>query len=128
MKVGEVANSRLVTLEEGSSLRHAAQALSEEEVGAVVVFGARGMVGVFSERDLARAIADEADLDEVEVGEYMTASPLVISAGSSLRRAAAKMDEFGVRHLVVLDGDDPISMISMRDIIHATARRSAVSA
>ena len=123
MKVQEAAQERFVTGWESDTLREAARRLIEEEVGALVIFGSTGVRGIFSERDLARAIADEADLDEIEVDEYMTESPVSISKDSSLRRAVEKMDTYAIRHLLVLDEGDPVGVISVRDIVHAMEER-----
>jgi CBS domain-containing protein len=97
--------------------------LAEEEIGAVAVLGARGPSGIFSERDLARAVADETDLDEEVVDAYMTQSPVSIPIDASVPRAVEKMNEFGVRHLLVVDGRDPVGMISMRDVLAQLTKR-----
>jgi CBS domain-containing protein len=61
----------VVGVEEGDSLQVAAKRLADEEVGALAVFGPSGMKGVFSERDLARAVSDGVEVDEIPVGEYI---------------------------------------------------------
>ena len=123
MKVRDLNHGRLIFVEEGTTLRQAAERLAEEEIGALAVIGARGPIGIFSERDLARAVADETDLDEEEVDAYMTASPVSISIDSSVSRAVERMNEFGVRHLLVLDDGDPVGMISMRDVLAQLTKR-----
>ena len=72
---------------------------------------------MLSERDLARAAADEADLDETPVEDYMTDAPIRVGAESGLGDAIAKLNEFGVRNLLVDEEGDITGMISMRDIL-----------
>ena len=62
-------------------------------------------------------MADGADLDEEPLDEYMTEAPVTVPYSSGLGEAIAKMNEYGVRHLVVVDGRDVIGMISMRDLL-----------
>lgn len=123
MKVQEAATDRLATAWENEALKVAARRLVEEEVGALVVFGSRGVRGIISERDIVRAIYDDVDLDAVEVDEYMTEAPVSISQDSSMRRAVEKMDEYSIRHLVVLEDGDPVGILSVRDVLHAMETR-----
>lgn len=63
-------------------------------------------MGVVSERDIVRAVADGCDLDETEVCEYMTDAPVVAEEDSVIGDAIAKMNGSGIRHVVVIsDGD-----------------------
>jgi CBS domain-containing protein len=123
MKVQEAATGKLATVWENESLKVAAQRLVEEEVGALVVFGSRGARGIISERDIVRAIHDDVDLEAVEVDEYMTEAPVSISQDSTMRRAVEKMDEYSIRHLVVLEDGDPVGVLSVRDVLHAMETR-----
>lgn len=117
MKVKELRPRDIVDVNRGDSLRIAAKHLADDDIGALAVFDSTGAVGVLSERDLARAIADGTDLDETTVDEYMTEAPIKVEPESALGTAIAKMNEFGVRHLLVDDHGDITGMISMRDIV-----------
>lgn len=74
-------------------------------------------MGVLSERDLARAAADGAELDDSPVDEYMTQAPITVGASTGIGDAIAKMNEHGVRHLLVAQNGDVLGMISIRDIV-----------
>lgn len=117
MRISDLKPGPAVTVTRGETLRGAAKLLSDDDIGALVVFSASGVVGVFSERDLARAVADGADFDEESVEEYMTEAPVTVELHSGLGDAIAKMNDFGMRHLVVVDGQDVAGMISMRDLM-----------
>lgn len=117
MRIKDLKPRGAITVARGETLRAAAKHLADDDIGALVVFNASGAVGIFSERDLARAVADGADLDEEQVEEYMTQSPLTVENDSGIGAAIAKMNDFGVRHLVVVEQRDVVGMISMRDLI-----------
>lgn len=117
MKVADLAPREAITVMPGDSLLEAAKHLADDDVGALIVFAPRGVRGVFSERDLARAVADEIDLEEAQVGDYMTESPITVDLRSGLGDVIRKMNEFGVRHVVVTDENQVVGMISMRDLV-----------
>ena len=96
---------------------NAAKALAEEEVGDVVVYGATGAIGVFSERDLTRAVADGVDLLDTTVEEYMTRSVVSVDWNASINDGVSKMNDLGIRHVVVLRDGEAQGMLSMRDIV-----------
>ena len=117
MKVGDLKPRGIIDVSRNDSLRDAARHLADDDIGALAVFDATGPAGVLSERDLARAVADGADLDETPVEEYMTPSPIRVASTSAVGDAIAKLNEYGVRHLLVDQDGDITGMISMRDIM-----------
>lgn len=117
MRISDLDPRSAITVDGSESLRYAAKHLADDDIGVLAVFNASGLVGILSERDLARAVADGADLDEEQVGEYMTDSPVRVEVGDAVGTAIAKMNEFSVRHLVVVNGGDVVGMLSMRDLI-----------
>jgi len=117
MRIEELKPREAITVEPSESLLEAAKHLADDDIGALIVFSSRGPVGVFSERDLARAVADEVDVTFAQVGDYMTESPITVDLRSGLGDAIAKMNDFGVRHVVVTDENDVVGMVSMRDLV-----------
>jgi len=117
MKVSDLKPRSVIDISPEDTLRDAARHLADDDIGALAVFDSHGAAGVLSERDLARAVADEADLDVTPVEDYMTNAPIKVGATSSLGDAISKLNEFGVRHLLVVEEGDITGMISMRDIL-----------
>ena len=117
MRVTDLKPRNVIEITKEDSLREAARHLADDDIGALAVFDSHGPAGVLSERDLARAVADEADLDETPVEDYMTPSPVRVASDSGVGDAIAKLNEFGVRHLLVDEDGDITGMISMRDIV-----------
>ena len=117
MRVTDLKPRSIIEVAREDSLREAARHLADDDIGALAIFDATGAAGILSERDLARAVADEVDLDKTPVEDYMTAAPVRVSADSALGDAIAKINEFGVRHLLVDDHGDITGMISVRDVM-----------
>lgn len=106
-----------MTVESTDVIRIAVEELVREEVGAVAVFGAHGIAGILSERDIVRAVADRVDIDETTVDEYMTQTAVTIKPDEGVHEAMAIMSEFGCRHLLVEEEGGICGMISVRDIV-----------
>ena len=119
MKIRDLKPRDAIGVDASETLRNAAKHLADDDIGVLVVWSARGAVGVFSERDLTRAIADDVGLDDGRVDEYMTESPVAVDLDANLDEAIAKMNEYGMRHVVVSDGSDICGVLSMRDVVAA---------
>ena len=117
MKIKELKPRMPVTITKSESLASAAKLLAEEEIGALVVYEPQGLAGIISERDIVHAAADGLDLDATEVCEYMTQAPVVTEEDAVVGDAVAKMNESGIRHVVVVSDGDVTGMISMRDVV-----------
>lgn len=117
MKVGDMKPRSIIDVARTDSLREAAQHLADDDIGALAVLDATGAAGVLSERDIARAVADEVDMDKTPVEDYMTTAPVSVSIESGVADAVAKLNEFGVRHLLVDEDGEVVGMISVRDIL-----------
>lgn len=87
--------------------------------GCVVVVDAQGkVVGIFTERDLVLKVAGKGeDLLERPVGEFMTPDPVTIEMDAPIVFALHQMDLGGYRHLPVVEDDQPVGLVSIRDII-----------
>ena len=118
----------LLTVEAGLALVAVAQRMAERNVGAVLVMEGGQLAGIMTERDLMRAFARGLH-DDAVVGECMTANPETIAPDDTIEHAAVLMIHGGYRHLPVVDGDDPIGVLSIRDLVRVfledTAPRGA---
>lgn len=119
--VETVMRSPVVTVEGDASLRKAAVALRDADVGTLAVMDGRAIVGVVSERDVTRALADGADPDEVWVADVMSPDPRYATTGDHVVTARDVMLAAGVRHLPVLEDGELVGIVSMRDLLRTGA-------
>jgi CBS domain-containing protein len=98
-------------------LTAAAARMRRDGVSALTVMEEGRLVGIITERDLLRAVADGLSTDVVAVAAYMTAAPRTIGAGEEARQAAERMLRLQVRHLPVVRGDRVVGVISARDLL-----------
>ncbi len=92
----------------------------QADVGSVVIETGPGEFGIFTEHDLLnRAVAGGHDLTAITVSDLMTSPIITCNAADDLQCCAARMAENHVRHLVVVDRDEVVGLISARDILEA---------
>ncbi|MFN0090620.1 MAG: CBS domain-containing protein [Acidimicrobiales bacterium] len=99
------------------TLREAADYLTANEIGSLLIWRNDAQVGIVSERDIVAALARGADPDEVWAADVMTEDLVIARPDTPIVDAARAMLEAGVRHVVVMDGDKPAAVVSMRDLL-----------
>jgi CBS domain-containing protein len=114
--VGEVMNRNLLTVDPHLSLHDAAARMSERGVGAALVISNDHVSGILTERDVLRAVAT-GGVDGTHVAAWMTRDPETVGVDEETGRAAAVMIHGGFRHLPVVDGDKPVGIVSIRDLM-----------
>jgi CBS domain-containing protein len=114
----------LLSVEPGETITQVAQRMVERNVGAVLVLDGGRPVGIMTERDLMRAVARGLHGDAV-VAEYMTKDPETIAPDDTTQHAAVLMIHGGFRHLPVVEGDDVVGMLSIRDLMRIALEDSA---
>ena len=92
------------SIEYNATVKDALQLLSEKDVGALPVVLKGELVGIFSERDYARKMAqmDQFDMKE-PVSELMSSKVLYVDCSYKIDECMNLMTEKHVRHLPVLE-------------------------
>jgi CBS domain-containing protein len=114
----------LLTVEAGVPVVAVARRMVDRNVGAVLVLEDGRLAGIMTERDVMRAVA-RGLRDDVVVGECMTADPDTIAPDDTVEHAAVLMIHGGYRHLPVVDGDDVVGVLSIRDLVQVVVEDSA---
>src|ERR1041385_310963 len=109
----------VLTIEPSVKLSEAARAMRRREVGAAVVYDGGSLVGIFTERDLLRAIAESSHPDEDRVEAYMTPDPIPLPPDHLPSEPAQIMHDRKFRHIPVVDEGELIGIVSIRDLVTA---------
>jgi CBS domain-containing protein len=113
--VATIMTTELLRVDGGATLVDAARAMDDRKVGAALVFDGDRLSGIFTERDVLRAVA-RGGLDGT-VTDWMTHHPETIEASDSTGHAAAMMIHGGFRHLPVAEGPRVVGIVSIRDMM-----------
>jgi CBS domain-containing protein len=120
MHVREGMSEVVLTVGPGHTLREAATAMCDRNVGAAVVNDPDlPGPGLITERDVLRAIGTGHDPDQARVADHLSSKLTFAHPEWPLERAAEAMVRGRFRHLVVVDGGELVGILSMRDIVRA---------
>ncbi|MER6016497.1 CBS domain-containing protein [Streptomyces bluensis] len=122
MLVRDAMSTLVLTIGPDHTLRQAAALMSARRIGAAVVFDPdAGGVGILTERDILNSVGLGQSPDTERAHAHTTTDVVFATPSWTLEDAARAMAHGGFRHLVVLDGDEPVGIVSVRDIIRCWA-------
>ena len=114
--VREIMSRDLVTVEPSATVAEAATLMGGHGVGSALVLDGGTPAGIFTERDVLRALASDFDAAYHPVADWMTHDPATIEADADIATARDLMLERGFRHLPVLEGGVVVGIVSLRDL------------
>ena len=122
MQVSDILKSkgdRVVAIEPGATVPDVAGTLRREGIGAAVVKGRDGaLLGIVSERDIVRSIAEEGSESlNKSAADLMSRSLVTCRPDNSTEDLMEKMLAEQIRHLPVYDKDELVGIISIGDVV-----------
>lgn len=120
MQLREIMTTDVLDVEPAATLQAAAQAMKERKASSAVVTEDGYLIGIMTERDIVKAVADGIDTEVTHVRDYMTPAPTAANPDTSVEEAAQIMLEHGFRHLPIVDGERELKgIVSIRDLARA---------
>jgi CBS domain-containing protein len=118
VKVSELPPGELLSVDPETTVAEVARRMRKGDSDSVAVLSEGRLVGIITERDLVKAIADGVDAQQVRADVVMTADPATVDADEDVAVVAVKMVRLGVRHLPVLNkAGKPIGVVSARNLV-----------
>ena len=121
MLVASLMNPNVLTVTPETAVSQAVRLLTHYDIGSLPVVQADGELrGIVTDRDiLTRAVAMEAELRELTVGDVMTRAVVTIPPDADVREAAAVMAARRVRRLPVAKNRRLVGVITLADLARA---------
>ena len=119
--VGEIMSKELITVDPEATVAEAATVMGEHHAGSALVMDGDSLHGIFTERDIVRALGEHFDAAGHPVSHWMTRNPVTIASDADVHDALERMLTGGFRHLPVMEGDRVAGIVSMRDLTKATS-------
>ena len=119
--VGDVMTRDVLRVDPSTTVAEAATMMGERRIGSALVMEDERLVGIFTERDIVRALGQHFDAAGHAVSEWMTRDPMTIGSDTSTQQALDTMLQRGFRHLPIVDGDRVAGIVSLRDLSRATS-------
>lgn len=130
VRVSEIMDTDISSVESSSSIWKAVQLMSEKRVRRLPVLLENGkLLGVLTNKDILRymtklALDESREALDMKISQLLTREAVTISHQEDIRVAASRMKVFGVGGLVVLDHPlSGIGLITERDLIRTLSER-----
>jgi signal-transduction protein with cAMP-binding, CBS, and nucleotidyltransferase domain len=92
--------------------------MAEKHVGGIIVVEGGVLAGILTEQDIVRkVVAQGNDALKMKVEDIMETKLHKISPAQDVYDAIIKMGEVNIRHLPVVDEDEFMGLITMKDVL-----------
>ena len=124
--VADVMQPPLTSVELNDHVAAAAYEMKRANATALIVTQAQTgqPVGIITDADVTRAVADGKNPNDVRIFELMTANPTVVAATTSIREAAEIMTNRRFRHLPVMGDTGLVGIVDITDVCRALLKAS----
>lgn len=116
MKVSEIMTKATVTDSPSDTLAEAAARMWNAQTGSLLVMDGENLMGIVTERDLLRCVAQGQDAGKVPLKDVMRTDLITCGPQTTLKEAAKIMATRWIRHLPVIEGTKVVGIVSQRDL------------
>ncbi|MGX7678530.1 CBS domain-containing protein [Jatrophihabitans sp. DSM 45814] len=120
--VAQVMRPPVITIEPNAHVGAAAYLMKHAGATALVVVDdekSKRPLGIVTETDIVRMVADGQDVDEVRIRDLMTKSLTVRRETTNLGDAARTMMDGRFRHLPIVEDGTVVGMVEIGDVLAA---------
>jgi CBS domain-containing protein len=98
-------------------VRNAARAMRDGGIGDVLVVDGERIVGILTDRDIVvRVLAEDRDPSHTPIGDICSREIRTLGPEDAVEAAIATMREHAVRRLPVVEGGQPVGIVSLGDL------------
>ena len=117
LRVEDVMVKDVVTIDDGVTVKEAADVMNKFEIGCLIGVRKGKAMGILTERDiLKRIVAGAKDAKTTKVRDVMTSPLVVAEPGMDLAEAVKLMFQMKIKKLPVVDGKRLVGLVSLTDI------------
>ena len=114
-------NRDMVTVRPEQTLREALERMQVNRIGAILVKRGENIVGIWTERDLARDILTPGfDIDTARVGEHMTTKLYTAPHDTPILKLEEMFLGLFVRHILIVQKRETVGLLSIGDVLRAS--------
>lgn len=121
MRIADILRSKgsaVATVTETTTVKGLLTELATHNIGAMVVVGADGVLGIVSERDVVRQLHEHGpDLLHRQVGDIMSSTLVTCTPEDHIDDLSALMTNNRVRHVPVLHNGRLVGIVSIGDVV-----------
>ena len=118
LEVGDVMTPNVITEDEETPVTKLSKEMELGNIGSIVITKAGKPVGIVTDRDIAiKVCALKRNPAEVRAREIMSSPLITIERDAPLERACELLAKNGVRRLPVMDNNELVGIVSVRNIL-----------
>jgi CBS domain-containing protein len=121
MRIADVLRNKgsaVATISPDTTVTELLAGMAQHNIGAMVVMGPDGLVGIVSERDVVRRLNERgAELLGLPVSEIMTSVVVTCAPGDAVDMLTGLMTENRVRHVPVIANGQLAGIVSIGDVV-----------
>lgn len=108
------------SVEASQTVLDALKAMAEAHIGAVLVTDKGKIVGIYTERDyLFKGELEGRAAKSTKIQDVMTPQMITVTKDTSVDQCMGLMNQYKIRHLPVVENDQLVGLVSMRDVMVA---------
>ncbi len=113
--------TEVVSVAPGDPVMAVARVLTQRGIGAALVRDAAGgMLGIISERDIVRGMANQGQgTTQLPAERLMTRDLVTVGRNTAVTEAMELVTRHRVRHLPVIEGGELVGLVSIGDLVKA---------
>ena len=118
--VTKLSKRECFTLSELDTIKTASEKLQKYNIGAMPVLSKQNndVIGIVSERDLARFIFKDEFKDDLPVTKIMTKQIITCNLNNSVSELMEIMTHNKIRHIPIVDGKKILGIVSIGDVLN----------
>lgn len=117
LKIEDVMVKEVITIDEGSTIKEAADVMNRFEIGSLIVTKKGKAVGILTERDLLkRVVSQEKSPRRTKVSTVMSKPIIVVEPSMDLEEAAKLMFKLKIKKLPVVDNGQLMGLVTLTDL------------
>jgi CBS domain-containing protein len=117
MLVGDIMHPDVKTASTEDSFADVAKTMRANGISSVVVLDGKKLAGIVTERDIVNLVAAGGDPHTTSVAKGMTKRDLVtVTPKTDVTEATEIMVSRNIRHLPIVDRDEVVGIVSIRDL------------
>ena len=114
----DIMSKKIITIETSSSVIEIAKIMNKNNISCIVLTENEKPCGIITERDyLSKIIAQNKEASDLSPTQIMSSPFTTVSAVALVDDVAQTMLENKIRHVVVMDRDHPIGIITITDFL-----------
>jgi CBS domain-containing protein len=116
LRVEDVMTKEVKTIDGGKPLQDCIKMMRDSEIGCVIVTEKGTPVGIFTERDLLRKVAEDPGNLRLAMSDVMSGPLSTILPAATIWDAIRAMNNSKIRHLPVVNNGRLVGILTERDV------------